>query len=95
MHVKGSEAPLLEQTGQTIKVDILREITKALVAPVAIEEQELKPLIITTPVHLPMSCSQEVELTTLPPQDVRMLAVMVRAVLGRGINNNLMTLALI
>ena len=88
-------APLLEQSGQTIEVDILRDLTNHILVPVATTEQELKLLIITTPVHLPMSCSQEVELTTLPPQDVRMLAVMVRAVLGRGINNNLMTLALI
>jgi hypothetical protein len=80
-------APLLEQTGQTLKVDILRDLMTLLVVPLATADPELTLLIITTPVRLPMSFSQEGGLTTLTPQPARMSAVMARR---RGINNSLL-----
>ena len=73
------------QTGQTIEAAILRDLTKDMLVPVATTEQELKPLIITTPVHLPMFCSHKVGLTIIAPQDVRMSAVMAQGALEHGI----------
>ena len=86
---------LLDQTGPTIEADILQGLTNHILVPVVTVDSELILLIITTPVRLPMSCSQVVGLTILLPQDARMLAVMVRGVLGRGINNNLVPIALV
>ena len=86
---------MLDQTGPTIEADILRGLTNHILVPVVTVDSELILLIITTLVRLPMSCSQVVGLTILLPQDVRMLAVMVRGVLGRGINNNLVPIALV